>query len=88
MSQSRRQSMVEAIVNVCVGLGVNLTLNFAIFPLFGWVLTLSQNMTLGVIYTAVSLVRSYCLRRVFNRNAYTVSQWQYKHLEHDEHDPY
>lgn len=28
---------------------------------------MSQNLMLSAIYTVVSIVRSYCLRRVFNR---------------------
>ena len=67
MSQTRRQSLIEAVINVVVGLGVSMALNFAIFPLFGWHISLQQNLSLGVIYTVVSIARSYCLRRVFNR---------------------
>jgi hypothetical protein len=67
MSQSRRHSAYEAIINVAVGLTINLMLNFAVFPLFGWEISLEQNIALGVIYTVVSIVRSYTLRRLFNR---------------------
>lgn len=65
--QTRQQSLFEAVMNVVVGLGVSMALNFAVFPLFGWVISLQQNLMLGVIYTVVSIVRSYCLRRYFNR---------------------
>lgn len=64
--QTRKQSLFEAIINVMVGLGVSMALNFAIFPAFGWHISLQQNLTLGVIYTIVSIARSYCLRRFFN----------------------
>lgn len=67
MSQSRKHSMIEAIINVVVGFTINAMLNFAVFPLFGWKISLAQNIALGVIYTVVSIVRSYTLRRVFNR---------------------
>lgn len=39
----------------------------AVFPLFGLRATASQHLAIGAIFTAVSLVRSYALRRVFNR---------------------
>jgi hypothetical protein len=66
MSQSRKGSAYEAVMNVLVGYTINMLANFAIFPLFGWQISLSQNLQIGVIYTVVSLVRSYCIRRWFN----------------------
>ncbi|CAB1371127.1 conserved protein of unknown function [Denitratisoma oestradiolicum] len=35
------------------------------FPLFGLHATLQENLLIGLIFTAVSLVRSYVLRRAF-----------------------
>ncbi len=67
MSQTRRQSMIEAIINVVVGFTINMVLNFTVFPLFGWHISLQQNIALGVIYTVISILRSYSLRRLFNR---------------------
>jgi hypothetical protein len=67
MSQTRLQSLIEAWTNIAVGLGINLVANALIFPLFGWKISASQNITLGVIYTLISLARSYGLRRAFNR---------------------
>lgn len=64
--QSRAGSATEAIVNVCVGYTINMAANAALFPLFGWDITLKQNLLLGVFYTGISLIRSYCLRRTFN----------------------
>lgn len=64
--QSKRGSVTEAIVNVIVGYGINMTANAMLFPLFGWHISLRQNIALGVFYTVISLVRSYCLRRTFN----------------------
>lgn len=72
MSQTRKHSAFEAVANVLVGYWVNMLANFALFPLFGWHITLQQNLQLGVLYTAISLVRSYCLRRLFNRQARSV----------------
>ena len=66
MSQTRKESAIEAVVNILVGYTVNLMANFAIFPLFGWHITLEQNLMIGVFYTAVSFVRSYALRRFYN----------------------
>ena len=67
MSQTRRQSLIEVVINIVVGFGINTALNFTVFPIFGWHISMKQNLALGVIYTIVSIARSYCLRRVFNR---------------------
>lgn len=65
--QTRKHSAYEAIVNVLAGYTVKMIANFTIFPIFGWHITLEQNLLLGVLYTAISLIRSYFLRRIFNR---------------------
>ena len=65
MKQSRTMSLVEAIANVVVGYGVAVLTQLLVFPLFGLHTTLAENMTIGAIFTAVSIGRSYCLRRIF-----------------------
>lgn len=65
MKQSRLMSLVEAITNVIVGYGVAVVTQILIFPIFGLQTTLGQNFAMGGIFTGVSLVRSYLLRRVF-----------------------
>ena len=67
MAQSRMGSLVESIANVVIGYGVAVGAQVAIFPLFGVNLPLQDNMLIGVLFTLVSLVRSYCLRRLFRR---------------------
>lgn len=67
MAQSRLGSVVESVVNVLIGYGVAVGAQIAIFPLFGVNLPVSDNMLIGLLFTAVSLVRSYALRRLFNR---------------------
>lgn len=67
MSQSRLMSAVESIANVAVGYGVAVCTQILIFPLFGLHTSLAANLSMGGIFTVVSLVRSYALRRVFNR---------------------
>lgn len=63
--QSKKHSFVEAWANIFIGYSINFLANILIFPLFGWHITVAQNIWLGIIYTVISLIRSYCLRRVF-----------------------
>lgn len=67
MSQSRKGSAVEAAVNMGVGLGVSMIANACVFPLYGFHPSVAENVGITLIYTAISLARSYCLRRLFNR---------------------
>jgi hypothetical protein len=65
MKQSRLMSMVESLANVLVGYGVAVATQMLMFPLFGLVVTVTENLLIGLIFTAVSIVRSYALRRGF-----------------------
>ena len=65
MTQSRMMSAIESVTNVLVGYGVAVGTQVAIFPMFGLTATLRQNMAMGAVFTVVSLIRSYSLRRVF-----------------------
>ena len=63
--QSRTMSVVEAVTNVVVGYGVAVLTQFGVFPTFGLVVSVSENLLIGCIFTAASIVRSYLLRRLF-----------------------
>lgn len=65
MKQSRLMSLVEAVANVAVGYGFAVVTQMLIFPIFGLHTTLAQNLKMGAIFTAVSIARSFALRRVF-----------------------
>ena len=65
--QTRTASAVEAVANVLVGYFVALASPLVIFAAYGVHLSLGQNAMIGVWFTLVSLVRSYVLRRLFNR---------------------
>ena len=65
MKQSRLMSMVEAITNVIVGYGVAVVTQILIFPIFGLHTTLAQNLQMGLLFTGVSIIRSFLLRRLF-----------------------
>ena len=65
--QSKRNSAFEAISNVAIGYLVSVLANVLILPLFGYNVTIGDSFAIGLAFTAVSLARSYVLRRVFNR---------------------
>ena len=65
MKQSRLMSLVESLANVLVGYVVAVVTQMAVFPLFGLAVSVTENLLIGLIFTAVSIVRSYALRRGF-----------------------
>ena len=65
MKQSRLMSLVESLANVRVGCGGAVATQMAVFPLFGLAVTVTENLLIGLIFTVVSIVRSYTLRRGF-----------------------
>lgn len=66
MSQTQLGSFVEAWANIAVGFAINWTANMLVLPLFGFNVTGSQAFGIGLVFTVISLARSYVLRRWFN----------------------
>ena len=66
MTQTRLQSLIEALVNVAIGMVISVALSLVVYPLFGHAFTLAQNVWITIIFTVASIVRSYCVRRWFN----------------------
>ena len=67
MTQSRTMSAAESVANVLVGYGIALITQVVVFDALAIPVSLEQNLWIGVVFTVVSLVRSYLLRRFFNQ---------------------
>lgn len=66
MNQTKLGSLIEACMNVLIGFSINFVANLLILPLIGFHISVGQNLFIGVLYTLVSVVRSYVIRRWFN----------------------
>jgi len=66
-AQTRTASLLEAGTNVLVGYLVAVLAQQLVVPLFGIETTLAEDSAIAAAFTAVSLARSYLLRRVFER---------------------
>jgi len=66
-AQSRSMSLLEAVTSTAIGFAVAVLTQLAVFPLFGIAVNLTTNLWIGAIFTAVSVVRSYAVRRMFER---------------------
>ncbi len=65
MKQSRTMSLIEAVTNVVVGYCLAVLAQVLAFPAFGLQATLNQNLQLAALFSAISILRSYVLRRAF-----------------------
>jgi hypothetical protein len=63
--QSRTMSFVEAATNVIIGYVTAVLVQLLTFPMFGIAMSMTDNLAVGVIFTVVSIMRSFVLRRVF-----------------------
>ena len=67
MTQARRMSLVEAATNVIVGYALAVGMQIVAFPVFGIHIALGDQLAIGLAFSAISLVRGYVLRRLFER---------------------
>lgn len=66
MSQSRRGSLVESSANVAIGYVVAVATQMIVLPMFGMSGRTQDHLAIAGIFSVVSVVRSYCVRRAFN----------------------
>lgn len=67
--QTKLESFVEACINILIGYVIAVSSQYIIFPIYGIELPASAHMEIGLFFTVVSLIRSYLLRRLFNRRS-------------------
>lgn len=66
MSQKKRHSFLEACISTAIGFGIAYTTNLLVMPLFGFQITHGQNFWITCIFTGISVIRGYGVRRLFN----------------------
>jgi len=88
MTDSRLKSITENGINIAVGFPINYLANILILPHYNFQGTnvFLSGLEIGIWFTIVSVVRSYALRRIFERfgekeNAYTLSVKLYKKIK-------
>ena len=64
--QTKKWSMIESMTSVGIGWFIGVILNMLVLPLFDYDVSLTDGVLISIIFTAVSVVRSYIIRRWFN----------------------
>lgn len=65
MTQSRTHSIIEAVSGTAIGFVVSVLAAEVVYPAHGHTFTLAQNVSITAIFTVLSIVRGYCVRRTF-----------------------
>ena len=65
--QTKFQSLIESTVNILIGYFTALFSQLLIFPLFDINISIQDNLLIGLYFTLISLIRSYLVRRYFNK---------------------
>lgn len=65
--QTKKNSFVASLTNVIIGYSAAIASQLIIFPLFNMHIPLSDNFLIGLWFTIISIIRSYVIRRWFNK---------------------
>ena len=63
--QSKKYSLIESISSTVIGLGINMTAQHLIFPIFSIFIGWDTNFLIAIIFTFISVARGYIIRRWF-----------------------
>ena len=66
MKQSRTDSFREAIINVSAGYIISVLVTLTIMALWGFEPTARDASEISLAFSAVSIIRTYFIRRLFN----------------------
>ena len=64
--QSKKDSLIESLTSTTIGWLIGVILNLTVLPLFDYDVSLTDGVLISIIFTAVSVIRSYVIRRLFN----------------------
>ena len=64
--QSKKQSLIESLTSVFIGWLIGVILNILVLPLFDYNITVIDSLWVSLIFTVVSVIRGYIIRRFFN----------------------
>jgi hypothetical protein len=67
MTQSRIDSVMEAVTNVVIGTVIYTAVNYTLLAwMLGIPISVGKSLSISALFTVVSIARSYFIRRAFN----------------------
>ena len=64
--QTKKQSFIESLTSTTIGIIIGIVLNLTILPIFGYPVSVVDSLWISLIFTVISIIRSYAVRRIFN----------------------
>ena len=68
MIQRKKNSGFEAMVNTVGGLLIGFVIQLILYPMMNIPVTLEENVIITMVFFVTSFLRSYFVRRFFNKN--------------------
>jgi high-affinity Fe2+/Pb2+ permease len=66
MSQKRRKSLLESVINSILGLITSFLIQIFIYNLLNIEVRIDQNILITIVFFTASILRNYIIRRLFN----------------------
>jgi hypothetical protein len=67
MTQKKKHSLIESITGTCIGLVTSFLIQITIYPALGIPVSIGQNILITFVFFVASIIRSYLVRRLFNK---------------------
>jgi len=67
IGQTKRHSFYECIMNVIIGYIIAIGSQLVIFPMYGIHIPIQTNLSMGLWFVLISIIRTYVVRRWFNK---------------------
>lgn len=65
--QTKKKSLIESTAQTVIGLLTSILIQVILYPIMGIPVTLFQNVIITAVFFAVSIIRGYFVRRLFER---------------------
>jgi hypothetical protein len=65
--QTKKNSLIESVTNTVIGFIISLLIQLIIYPVMDIPVTFNQNITITLVFTIVSIIRGYIIRRFFTK---------------------
>jgi len=65
--QTKKQSVIESLTNIIVGLLTSFLIQLIIYPFLNIPVSINQNIIITIVFFIVSFIRGYLIRRYFNK---------------------
>jgi len=69
MSQNKKLSLIESLVQTFVGLVISFCIQLVIYPILNIPVSFGQNVIITAVFFVASILRGYVIRRFFNKKS-------------------